>query len=427
MRIRKVALGIAGLLAIAAWMTNGVSPYSPVVFPKSCDLQTTEGEDGSTRSWVVISGNKDIVPSLSVQELTVSQVAQLGIRCSKLPPKPPAGEAAPVGVTIAEVVAGSPAELAGLAKGDLLLQIDGQELDQPNALRKYLAKVTDPTQEVELTVLPQAGAAAADAAVEPRRLQLLPEQVEVTETALEWISLRHSPGIQHYTGLQTATVPAEHARNLYGLDEPALLVTGVVGGSPAYYAGLRAGDRVLTVDGGPASLDELRVAVFDRVFVFDHAKEEWPPIPLYDLLMFDEEHFAVPGDSYVLPPTAVPIVLERNDKRATEDAPLVLEVEGPLGPHRVELPVVTGNMDQVNETNLPGILTSRATVAGTDVQFLDPGFTIGFDYRSHAVDSKTREPAHSFSLQLLPFGMFEVRKAPNADVDEVTLFWFLTL
>lgn len=420
MRKRKVALGIAGLLAIAAWMTHSVAPFSPFVFPVRSVIQTTDGEDGSHRTWEIISGNKDMVPSLLLTESTVSQVADLGIRLAKAPPTAPPGGGAPAGVAIAEVIADSPAEQAGLTKGDILLQVDGNDLDQANSLRNYLTTVTDPTQKVELIVLPQSGAAATGSPPETRCLQVVPDQVDYTETATEWMTLSHSPAIQHYTGVQAATVSAEHAKRLYGIDQPALLVTGVVCGSQAYYAGLRAGDRVLTVDGGPATLDELRVAVFQRV------KKEWSQPPFYDLLIFDDEHFAVPGDSYVLPPTAVPFILAANDKLATEDAQLVLEVDGPLGPHRAEIPLATENMDQVRETRLYGILTGRSTVRGTAIQFLDPGVTIGFDYRSYAAGSTTREPVHDLNLELLPFGMFQVRRFPNQGVDEVTLFWFLT-
>ncbi|MEC7583097.1 MAG: PDZ domain-containing protein [Planctomycetota bacterium] len=420
MKKRKAALGIAGVLAIAAWMTQSVSPFSAFVLPVRSVIKTTAGEDGSQQTWELLSGNKDMVPTLLLKESTITQVAQLGIRCAKLPPTAPPGEGASVGVAIAEVLPDSPAEQAGLTKGDILLQIDGTDLERTSSLRNYLRTVTDPTQEVELTVVPQSGTSATGSSPGAKRLKLLPDQVDFTETSTDLITLRHSPGIQHYTGLQAATLPAEHAKRLYDIEQPTLLVTGVVCGSQAYYAGLRVGDRILTVNGGPATLDELRVAVFFRV------KEEWDQPPFYDLLEFDDEHFPVPGDSYVLPPTAVPFVLVANDQPTNEEAQIVLEVDGPLGPHRTDLPLATENIDQVRETRLYGILTGQSTVRGTTLEFFDPGFTLGFDYRSYATESTTREPVHILNLELLPFGMFQVRKFPNDGIDEVTLFWFLT-
>ncbi|MEC7583940.1 MAG: PDZ domain-containing protein [Planctomycetota bacterium] len=413
-------VGTTTLLFVTFLMTGCASPYRPSVYPMApLTIKTTQLPDGSTESWQVRGGWIG-PPALKVSEKQVRQVARLGIKCSILPRDGGTDGTPEGGITIAEVVADSPAERAGLAKGDTLLQVDGQGLNSGYALREHIEQLTDIGQAVELTVCSRSPGETPEQASDPWQVQVVPEPVEVTETETDSTFLHHSWGVQHYTGLQAATVPAEQAKSLYGTNERVLLVTGVVSGSPAYYAGLRAGDRVLTIDGGPASLDELRVAVCGRVI-----DEGYALMPIYDLLMFEDEHrFGQMG--VVTSPWAIKFHLEENDQRESEDAPLVLEVDGPLGPHHAVVPLTTDNLDNATRTNLPGILTSRSTVSGTDVQFLDPGFTIGFDYRSFATDSSTREPVHNLSLQLLPFGMFEVRKFPNEDVDEVTLFWFLT-
>ena len=118
--------------------------------------------------------------------------------------------------------------------------------------------------------------------------------------------------------------------------------------------------------------------------------------------------------------------MKENDQRASEDAPLAIEVEGPLGRHRAVLPVVEDGVDRVSGFFVPLMWAHSTTTCGSTVKFLDPGVTLGFDCRSYYSDSPTREPVETFSLDVLPFGMFRVKSFPESGVDEVTLFWFLT-
>ncbi len=70
---------------------------------------------------------------------------------------------------------------------------------------------------------------------------------------------------EHRTGLQAVALPASDARAIYGDDGPAVLVGGVVIGGPAYRAGLRRGDRIVSVDGAaPTSPAELARALGER-------------------------------------------------------------------------------------------------------------------------------------------------------------------
>jgi len=407
MKHHTLIVGTAALLISS--LTGCKTPRSGFVFPiQPRKIHTATAEDGATESWAVAGGNTSYLPRLVAATSRNTEVARLGVRIRLK--KVLGGNR--MGLEITEVTPSSAAADAELRPGDVLLAIDGQPLETRYALRDYLANFDQPARKVTLSVLAQ-----GDTTNTPRTLTARTQAVAVAETDEQSIELHHSAGVQHYTGLQAATLSAEHAKAIYGVDTPVLFVTGVVGGSPAYFAGLRAGDRVLSVDGGPASLDELRVAVFDRL---DYLT---PPM---DLLMFDHngvyENSSVPRDSY-----GVCAELQWNDERVSEDAPLTLEVDGPLGRHRAIVPLVQQGVDTVTEADLPGVWTSTSGIRGTGMQFLDPGFTIGFDYRSYAGDSETRDPVESLSLDLLPFGMFQVKSFPASDRDEVTLFWFLTI
>ncbi|MEC7583093.1 MAG: PDZ domain-containing protein, partial [Planctomycetota bacterium] len=378
MRKSMLVVGTTPLLFAALCLTGCAAPYRPVVYPIGpLTIKTTELPDGSTQSWEV-DGGWSQPPILQMRESQVRKVARLGIKGPSFADLAGNDGSTQEGLPISEVIAGSPADRAGLVEGDLLLQVDGKSVTSIYQLRQHMDELPHFDQAVELTVHSMHQEETPDQATNARQVQIVPEPVEVTETEVDSMALRPSVGVQHYTGLQAATVPAEVAKNIYGSDGSVLLVTGVVCGSPAYYAGLRAGDRVLSIDGGPATLDDLRVAVYDRLL--DEAEFL---LPTDDLLMFDDEHRFASGGP-VSSPLTVKFLLEANDQRASDDAPMLLEVDGPLGPHRAELPLAIEDIDNVTRTNLPGILTSRSTVGGTGVQFLDPGFTIGFDYRSYA-------------------------------------------
>jgi len=54
------------------------------------------------------------------------------------------------GVLVIEVVGDSPAEYAGLKEGDVILKVDGKDIEDPDGLVKYMAKC-EPGEEVEVT------------------------------------------------------------------------------------------------------------------------------------------------------------------------------------------------------------------------------------------------------------------------------------
>jgi len=61
------------------------------------------------------------------------------------------GYAVPVGAVVGDVTPDSPAEEAGLVNGDIILEVEGQELEDPQALQRAIADF-QPGTEVEVTV-----------------------------------------------------------------------------------------------------------------------------------------------------------------------------------------------------------------------------------------------------------------------------------
>ncbi|MCP8939007.1 DegQ family serine endoprotease [Alsobacter sp. SYSU M60028] len=141
----------------------------------------------------------------------------------------------PVGALIASVVEKGPAAEAGLKPGDVVLAIDGQEVDDAEAFGFRFA--TKPTGgEATLTVL--RGGRKTTAKV---RLAPAPET-----RPRDSLMLR---GRWPLAGLTVANLSPALAEEI-GMDYPGdgVVVTDVAAGTPAQELGLRKGDMVLRVD-----------------------------------------------------------------------------------------------------------------------------------------------------------------------------------
>jgi serine protease Do len=139
------------------------------------------------------------------------------------------------GVLVTEVQAGSPAELAGLRRGDVVVELAGKPMDSPRRFRNLVAQAGAGTK-LAIGVQRQA-----------QRLQLLAELAEAPDPRAA-AQVAPQGGLAG-KGLQVQPLTPQLARrqglpaNLRGL-----LVTDVEPQSPAGLSGIQPGDVVLEAD-----------------------------------------------------------------------------------------------------------------------------------------------------------------------------------
>ncbi len=146
------------------------------------------------------------------------------------------GMARPVGVLIADLHPDSPATEAGLTPGEVITEVDGREVADPNAFRYRLA-TRGIGNTAELTVWRGGDAGAVAVPLRPA-----PEEPPREERVID--------GPSPLAGAQVANLSPALAGEL-SLPETAegVIVTGVRRGSPAHRINLRAGDIIRAVDG----------------------------------------------------------------------------------------------------------------------------------------------------------------------------------
>ncbi|MBK6939045.1 MAG: PDZ domain-containing protein [Planctomycetes bacterium] len=290
------------------------------------------------------------------------------------------------GVYVQRVLPRSAAATAGVTSNDVILSVAGQSVTNEQQFFEVLKSTVTSTGPVEFTIRRGVGAEATET-----RVTVVPTLNKGTESRTDSIPLESSSAVQHYTGLQVATVPPTLSAEIWGNAEETTIVSGVVTGSPAYHAGLRRGDRVVSADGktGP-KLADVRKAVYARAAA---------PIAESD-------------SSEVVEASAL----------GSASGDLTLTVEGPLGAHSAALPVDDTLMKET-KFHFPILFDYSSGVDYTRWSCLDFVFQFIGNYDQRFRPSPTRQAREESELSLFPLGMFEFRTTPTSR--EYTMFWII--
>ncbi len=175
---------------------------------------------------------------VSIQPVTSDIAASLGLKDVR-------------GILINSVSAGGPAEKAGVQRGDVILQLDGKDVNDPNQLRNEVA-AHSPGSDVTLTISRNGNQQQVRA-----KLGTLTQQTADNAAG----GAEGSSGGK--LGIGVAPLTPELASQL-GLRSgtQGLVVSSVDPSGPAAQAGLREGDVIQEVNRQPVrSTDDLRNAV----------------------------------------------------------------------------------------------------------------------------------------------------------------------
>ncbi len=192
---------------------------------------------------------------VNVAKPVVTQLAQtgrvergwLGVSIQPVTPELAKGFGLPSaqGALVASVVDGSPAQKAGLKRGDVITEYNGRKVARSEELPRVVAE-TPIGREVPVTVLRDGKSATLNAKI---------TQLEEPERKVAAQSGGEKPAL----GLSVEPVTPAVARELGLPESRGVIVKGVEDGSPAANAGIQAGDVIVEVDRQPvASVSELR-------------------------------------------------------------------------------------------------------------------------------------------------------------------------
>jgi len=145
------------------------------------------------------------------------------------------------GVVISDLIHGGPAAASALMIGDRLERLGDQDLRTVEDFRRVVLAVPVGTTRV-LHYARGESASTVEVYFEARR-----EAVLLREYLADIDGFRDD----RLSGLEVVTLPPAVSERLYGEKKPRLLVSHVIPGTPGYRAGVRAGDRLVQVDGQP--------------------------------------------------------------------------------------------------------------------------------------------------------------------------------
>jgi serine protease Do len=159
---------------------------------------------------------------VSIQEMTPELAKSFGMKEKQ-------------GALVSEVVAGSPAEKAGIERGDVIVEFDGKPVADSQDLPRMVAS-TPVGKSVNIKFW--------------RNEKTLERQVKVGEME-EKIVMTKTPAHSKTLGVSVQNLTPETAKRLGLKSETGVVVTRVESGSPAAEAGIQTGDIIREVNRKP--------------------------------------------------------------------------------------------------------------------------------------------------------------------------------
>ncbi len=205
---------------------QGIGFAIPIDTAKSVVAQL-KGNGRVTRGWL----------GVSIQEITPALAASFGLKDRK-------------GALVADVVKDGPADKAGIAQGDVIVEFDGKEIATSNDLPRVVA-ATPVGKDVAVKLL-RSGKTLG------KTIKIAQMEDNVMEAA------RKTPG-ENKVGIAVQAITPEVARALQLKNRAGVVVASVESGSPAEEAGIVRGDVIREVNRATVKDVESFVRKMDEV------------------------------------------------------------------------------------------------------------------------------------------------------------------
>lgn len=337
-------------------------------------LSEVETNDGRTTTYSLRGrpkyfpkGNKPMQAGILVATKAALSVPYLGLDVASVDTSDAEelGIAPWTGVLVTKVDGDSAAAAAELERGDLIVSLNGEAIASEEQFADLVSRALLPGDEAVLGV----NRAVAEFAREDLEVPLIVGSRGIEETESDRVDLPLDHGLVSRTGLGLVTVPSDLADEIYGIRQSTPLVSAVVTGSPAYFAGVRAGDRVLRANGEAVeTVEDLRLVV-DR-----------------------------------------------------SGGQLGLQVDGPLGPHSASFEVQDDVLGE-SDFQIPILVDYESNSDRTNLSILEFIFLFGYSKDVNYYASDTRQVNRRKKISILPLGMFEFTRTPKKKTNRI--FWFI--
>jgi serine protease Do len=172
---------------------------------------------------------------VTIQNLNKELAESLGLKQTK-------------GVVVRQVEVGSPADKAGIKSNDIILKVDGKQIDTSKQLMQIIAELT-PGMEIEIAILRGNKEISKKVKiVEKQPLQNITEKKDSTE-------------LQETLGLEVKELTDELAQQYNLKGQKGVIITSVLPNSLAERAELQVGDLITEINGYPVkNIDDYRKA-----------------------------------------------------------------------------------------------------------------------------------------------------------------------
>jgi serine protease Do len=153
------------------------------------------------------------------------------------------------GALVADVVEGSPADKAGIKRGDIIIEVDGEKIDEINKLSRFVATL-NVGKEAKIKIIRDGKESTLKVIIgEFPEKEIVASKGEVREKL----------------GMVVQNLTPDIARQFGYIGEKGVLVTDVVAGSPADEAGIKQGDLIKEINRNPVKDLRNYMAILNRV------------------------------------------------------------------------------------------------------------------------------------------------------------------